>query len=224
MQELRTLLSRIRSKLIENRKATDEEGCPLRGTEDMVREAADRAFELGLAPPLEYIRHAGDHIFQITTPTGNVIRHKREVVDVRRIIGHALRVAWNPLAVGPNEWRFVGYYSHEAAIDAILVLKQWDVYLAELLRDATPAPPAEKDGSDYSSPDNYERDLWVYEQKKAGRSNKEIKTELERLSLSRGWEPLSSTTSINKAADKIALYHAWPMIRGRSGRPRTTPE
>jgi len=85
------------------------------------------------------------------------------------------------------------------------------------------APPAEKDGSDYSSPDNYERDRWVYHQREAGRTVRQIMEDLERRAEPQKWQPLFSETAIREAANRIARYHGWPEVKGRSGRPRTKP-
>lgn len=70
----------------------------------------------------------------------------------------------------------------------------------------------------YPIPDDYERDKWIFEQRKAGRTNPDIIRELE---TKRGWTPLYSPDSIRDAVRRYCLHHHLPVPQGRRGRPRT---
>lgn len=93
---------------------------------------------------------------------------------------------------------------------------------------AIPEGPAEKPLTEpcdaemarYRDPDNYWRNVWLYEQRKAGKTNRELLSELERIASERGFAPLSTDGGLRRALETIAQHHGWPVLEGRSGRPR----
>jgi hypothetical protein len=90
------------------------------------------------------------------------------------------------------------------------------------LNSATPAARAHDDGqackAGYPIPDDYERDKWIYEQRKAGKTNPDIIRELGSRS---GWTPLYSEDSIRDAVKRYCLHHGLSVPQGRRGRPTT---
>lgn len=74
--------------------------------------------------------------------------------------------------------------------------------------------------NNYRDPTNYWRNVWLYEQRREGKTNAAILNALSR----RGQEfaPLESENALRTAIETIALYHRWPVIKGRAGRPRTS--
>jgi hypothetical protein len=72
-----------------------------------------------------------------------------------------------------------------------------------------------------SDPDNYERNRWLYEQRKAGRTNKQILQELDRIAHERDFAPLKSQNALRTAIGSYAEYERLPKIDGQRGRPRT---
>lgn len=79
-------------------------------------------------------------------------------------------------------------------------------------------PPSDDLRSSYQDPNNYWRNVWLYEQRKSGVTNAWILAAL----LKRGQEfaPLETDNALRSAVASIALYHRWPMQKGRAGRPR----
>ena len=69
----------------------------------------------------------------------------------------------------------------------------------------------------YSTPENYERDKWIYEQSKAGRTIPEI---IRDLTERPEWYPLDSDNGIRDAVKRYANYAGLPVHRGRPGKPR----
>jgi hypothetical protein len=84
------------------------------------------------------------------------------------------------------------------------------------LRNGTPVPD-ESDG--YRDKDNYARNVWLYEQRKAGKSNRTILDELS--ARAKDFAPLDSENALRSAIDSIANFHGWPMVKGAAGRPRS---
>lgn len=70
----------------------------------------------------------------------------------------------------------------------------------------------------YRDPDNYWRNVWLYEQRKEGKTNTAILDELSTNAAT--FAPLESDNALRKAIESIASYHRWPVIRGRTGRPK----
>ncbi len=71
---------------------------------------------------------------------------------------------------------------------------------------------------EYRDPDNYWRNVWLYELRVDGKTNAEI---LELLSKNeKGYYTLESENALRTAIDNIAMYHGWPIRKGRPGRPR----
>lgn len=80
--------------------------------------------------------------------------------------------------------------------------------------------PEQRGGTNYPTPDNRERDKWVYEQVKAGRKHADIIGELEEQAAD--WELLSSPSGIREAAKRYAKHHGLPSPRGKPGRRKET--
>jgi hypothetical protein len=92
------------------------------------------------------------------------------------------------------------------------------------IRQASPPiPQVEKDPSEtllasYRDPDNYWRNVWLYEQRKAGKTNPAILAELAERA--QEFAPLESENALRSSIDSIAEHHCWPQLKGRAGRPR----
>jgi hypothetical protein len=95
-----------------------------------------------------------------------------------------------------------------------------------------PAPPASTDQpgssqrgahesirSGYRDPDNYWRNVWLYEQRKAGMTNSAIREALG--SRAADFAPIESDNALRTAIDSIAGYHGWEQLKGKSGRPKS---
>lgn len=84
----------------------------------------------------------------------------------------------------------------------------------------TPAPREANESLrvDYRDPDNYWRNVWLYEQRKLGLTNAKILTALA--TRSSEFAPLETENALRYAIDSISGYHGWPSIKGRAGRPR----
>jgi len=78
--------------------------------------------------------------------------------------------------------------------------------------------PDETGKANYPTPDNFERDKWVYEQRKARKTIPDIIQELE--TNTHGWEPLYSDTGIRDAARRYAEHLGVSPPKGKPGRPR----
>lgn len=91
--------------------------------------------------------------------------------------------------------------------------------VAKLQDAAAGGGDSERDAgkTDYPTPDNYERDRWVYEQRQAGRTIPEIQ---EGLSAKHGWEPLYSPNGIREAVKRYANHLGVSPPKARSGKPR----
>ena len=83
-----------------------------------------------------------------------------------------------------------------------------------------PLEASEELKATYHDRDNYLRNVWMYEQRKAGKTNNAILSELKK----RGQEfaYLESESSLRNAVKAIALHHNWPELKGRSGRPKAS--
>ena len=73
----------------------------------------------------------------------------------------------------------------------------------------------------YSDPDNYDRNLWLYEHRAAGKKNKQILDELSRIAYGRGFAPIESENALRAAIESYAEHEGLPKIDGQRGRPRT---
>jgi len=78
----------------------------------------------------------------------------------------------------------------------------------------------EKLRAGYRDPDNYRRNVWLYEQRKAGRTNAAILADLGTKAAQ--FAPLESENALRAAIDSIANYHRWPILKGKAGRPRAS--
>lgn len=134
--------------------------------------------------------------------------------------------------MGAADWR-IRCENYAIAADALadLVMRQGAISIEDLntpaapavdLNSATPAARAHDDGqackAGYPIPDDYERDKWIYEQRKAGKTNPDIIRELGSRS---GWTPLYSEDSIRDAVKRYCLHHGLSVPQGRRGRPTT---
>jgi hypothetical protein len=70
----------------------------------------------------------------------------------------------------------------------------------------------------YPTPDNLERDGWIYEQRRARRTIPDIQSELG--NNKHGWEPLFSDNGIRDAVERYAKHFALPRPKSRPGKPR----
>jgi len=70
----------------------------------------------------------------------------------------------------------------------------------------------------YHDPDNYERNVWLYERRKAGLTNAVILAALTQEAAR--FAPLETENALRTAIDQIAAFHGWPELKGRAGRPR----
>ena len=82
-----------------------------------------------------------------------------------------------------------------------------------------PGPVTERKagGADYPTPENHERDKWIYEQRKAGRTIPEI---IRDLTERPEWYLLNSDNGIRDAVKRYANYARLPVPRKRPGKPR----
>ncbi|HUT91491.1 MAG TPA: toll/interleukin-1 receptor domain-containing protein [Thermoguttaceae bacterium] len=81
--------------------------------------------------------------------------------------------------------------------------------LQRLIRDINPAAA-------YPTPDNYERDKWIYEQRRAGRTIPEIQGDLNQTK----WYLLDSPNGIRDAVKRYANYAELPVPKSRPGKRR----
>jgi hypothetical protein len=72
--------------------------------------------------------------------------------------------------------------------------------------------------SSYRDPDNYWRNVWLYQQRRDGKTNGVILTELA--TRAADFAPLESENALRTAIETIAAYHHWPLLKGKSGRPK----
>jgi hypothetical protein len=87
----------------------------------------------------------------------------------------------------------------------------------------SPVAASESLRAGFRDPDNYWRNVWLYDLRKEGRNNREIR---EALSDRRELNGLESDTAVRAAIKSIAEYHRWPLLEGNPGRPpanRKTP-
>ena len=101
----------------------------------------------------------------------------------------------------------------------------------ELKDDAEPDPPtivpvpvavqteaSESLRTSYRDPDNYWRNVELYQLRKAGKTNAEI---LEWLAgVATKYSPLETENALRTAIESIAQHHAWPILKGKGGRRR----
>jgi hypothetical protein len=74
----------------------------------------------------------------------------------------------------------------------------------------------------YPSPDTYERDTWILEQRRANKTWSEIIGELARLAPQKDWAPLESENGCRDAVRRIANYLGAEIPKVKAGRPRKT--
>lgn len=73
----------------------------------------------------------------------------------------------------------------------------------------------------YRDPDNYWRNVWLYEQRKGGATNATILEALRKKASEKpDFFPLESENALRTAIDTIAAYHGWPALKGKAGRPK----
>jgi hypothetical protein len=81
--------------------------------------------------------------------------------------------------------------------------------------------PSEDMRKSYRDSDNYERDRWLYEQKKAGKKNEDIRNELKRISYERGFDYFVSDNTLRSAIKSYAEFANVEVPLGKPGRRRT---
>jgi hypothetical protein len=79
-------------------------------------------------------------------------------------------------------------------------------------------PVSDAPKATYPTPENYERDKWIYEQREAKRTIADIRSDLE--TNTHGWEPLYSDNGIREAVARYAKHSGLPRPKGRPGKPR----
>jgi hypothetical protein len=89
---------------------------------------------------------------------------------------------------------------------------------AQVGADSKPLEPSEELRATYRDPDNYWRNVWLYEQRKSGKNNSFILAELAKRA--EEFAPIESDNAIRMAIDSIAGYHRWEPLKGKSGRPK----
>lgn len=72
----------------------------------------------------------------------------------------------------------------------------------------------------YRDPDNYWRNVWLYELRRSGKGNPAILTELA--ARATDFAPLESENALRRAIDAIASHHSWPLVKGKTGRPKAS--
>lgn len=78
--------------------------------------------------------------------------------------------------------------------------------------------PHESNRDTYRDPDNYWRNVWLYQQRQEGRTNSTILSDLSARATE--FAPIESENALRSAIESIAHHHRWPLIKGRPGRPR----
>lgn len=72
----------------------------------------------------------------------------------------------------------------------------------------------------YQDPDNYQRNVWLYELRKSGMTNAAIRAELDKRATE--FSTLESENALRNAIESIAVHHGWPLLQGKAGRPKTS--
>lgn len=70
----------------------------------------------------------------------------------------------------------------------------------------------------YSDPDNYDRDKWLYEQRKLGRTLPDIRDEMEGVRTQ--WARIDSDSGMRSAIERYCRHHHLKVPQGKRGRPR----
>jgi hypothetical protein len=78
--------------------------------------------------------------------------------------------------------------------------------------------PSEELRTKYRDPDNYLRNVWLYEQRAAGMTNPAILAALD--GRAGDFALLDSDNALRTAIESIAEFHGWPILKGRPGRPK----
>lgn len=102
---------------------------------------------------------------------------------------------------------------------------KWNACIARVIRQlnsGSAAAPAEfveaseKLREQFSDPDNYWRNVWLYRLKQDGKKNAQILTSLKAESQ---YQILETENALRNAIDSIAVHHGWPRLKGKAGRP-----
>lgn len=72
----------------------------------------------------------------------------------------------------------------------------------------------------YRDPDNYERNIWLYRQREAGKTNAAILASLK--AEGSKFIQLETENALRAAIDSIARHHRWPELKGRPGRRKAS--
>ena len=81
-------------------------------------------------------------------------------------------------------------------------------------------PQGDGDQARYSTPDNFERDKWIYGQHMAGKKIPEIREGLEQNAHARDWYPVTCDNGIRECWRRYAKQHGLPLKKARSGPKR----
>jgi hypothetical protein len=81
-----------------------------------------------------------------------------------------------------------------------------------------PKTASEELRANYRDPDNYWRNVWLYEQRAAGMTNPAILAALD--GRAGDFALLDSDNALRTAIESIAEFHGWPILKGRPGRPK----
>lgn len=80
--------------------------------------------------------------------------------------------------------------------------------------------PTDELRMNYRDPNNYWRNVWLYEQRRAGKTNAVILKELG--ARATDFAPLDSENALRTAIESIAEFHRWPLLKGKPGRPKAS--
>jgi hypothetical protein len=102
-------------------------------------------------------------------------------------------------------------------VDQHVDTREPEVSLDQIRSGRQPLELSEDLKSTYSDPDNYERNIWLHNQKLAGKTDKEILLELK--SRATEFALLDTSSGLRAAIKSISLHHGVPVPKGKPGRP-----
>lgn len=92
----------------------------------------------------------------------------------------------------------------------------------EGLAAVEPLAASESLKASYRAPDNYWRNVWLYERRKNGEKNATILASLR--ARAQEFATLESGNALRNAIESIAIHHGWPLLKGKAGRPKASDE
>lgn len=81
--------------------------------------------------------------------------------------------------------------------------------------------PSDKLRGSYHDPDNYRRNVRLYELKKSGKTNAAILAIFFEEAPTAPFAPIQSGGALRNAIESIAEHHRWPQLKPKGGRPRS---